>query len=179
MIAQDSVHVGASLRASKALFPTEFMDAIQRIQSPQPPGALVADISIILQKGQIRECFGCQMEIGIAKEKVATYAKTLFDVQVEVKDGVRYIRYPGGSKVEPDPSIKLRACRREQISHVFGAEMDLAFSSAPIYLREEQEVREYTDGVSMTISNQEKESGKLNLFLGEWHAFNIKQKLYK
>lgn len=36
---------------------------------------------------------------------------------------------------------------------MFGAGMDLAFSSVPIYLREEQEVCEYTDGVSMTMSN--------------------------
>ncbi|KAI0435569.1 hypothetical protein F4803DRAFT_309017 [Xylaria telfairii] len=178
VVHQDGVHVDASLKASKTLFPNEFMDSIQRIPSRQLPHTLVADISMILQRGHVRDYFGCQMEIGISKEKVAAYAKKLFDVEVEVKDGVRYVRYPGGSKIEPDPSIKLRACRRDMISNVFGAEVDIGFSSAPIYQREEKEVRDQTDGVSMTISNQEREGAKITLFLGEWHAFNLKKKLY-
>lgn len=172
------LHVHASLEASKALFPLEFMDAIQRVPNSHSPESLMADISLILQEGYIRDYFGCQMEIGIAKEKVAYYAKLLFNVEVEIKDGVRYIRYQGGGKIEPDPCIKLRACRREAIAEVFGAEVDLAFSSAPIYQREKREVRAYTDGVSMAISNEDKDIGKITLFLGEWHAITIKKKLY-
>ncbi|KAH7111046.1 hypothetical protein B0J11DRAFT_198741 [Dendryphion nanum] len=175
---QEGVHVDAALKASKALFPIDFMDSIQRIRSTRLPDTLVADITMFLQKGYIRDFFGCQMEIGIVKEKVAHYAKKLFSVEVEVKDGVRYIRYPGGGKVEPDPSIKLRACLRDTIPGVFGADVDLGFSSAPIYQREEKEVRDHTDGISMAISNRENEGGKITLFLGEWHAFIIKKKLY-
>ncbi|KAH8704293.1 hypothetical protein GQ44DRAFT_716923 [Phaeosphaeriaceae sp. PMI808] len=178
VVVQEGVHVDASLKASKALFPVEFMDSIQRIPDSRLPDTLVADISMFLQNGYIRDHFGCQMEIGIAKEKIAHYAKILFNVEVEAKDGVRYIRYPGGGKIEPDPWIKLRACQRDAISDVFGAEVDLGFSSAPIYQREEREARGRTDGVSMTISNREKEGGKITLFMGEWHAFNIKKKLY-
>ncbi|KAI0187375.1 hypothetical protein F4808DRAFT_85863 [Astrocystis sublimbata] len=142
VVRQDGVHVDASLKASKTLFPLEFMDSIRRIPSTRLPHTLVADISMFVQRGHIRDYFGCQMEIGISKEKVAAYAKKLFDVEVEVKDGVRYVCYPGGSKIEPDPSIKLRACRRDMISTVFGAEVDIGFSSAPIYQREEREVRD-------------------------------------
>lgn len=133
---------------------------------------------MLLQKGHIRDHFGCQIEIGIVPEKVAGYAKKLFDVEVEAKDGVRYVRYPSGGKIEPDPWIKLRACRRGVISEEFGGEIDLGFSSAPIYQREEKEMRAYTDGVSMAISNREKDGAKITVFLGEWYAFEIKTKLY-
>ncbi|RMZ87181.1 hypothetical protein DV736_g5593, partial [Chaetothyriales sp. CBS 134916] len=177
-VVQEGVHVDASLKASKVLFPVEFMDSIQRIPHSQLPDTLVADISMFLQNGYIRDNFGCQMEIGITKEKIAHYAKILFNVEVEAKDGVRYIRYPGGGKIEPDAWIKLRACQRDTISGVFGPEVDLGFSSAPIYQREEREARDRTDGVSMAISNQEKEGGKITLSMGEFHAFDIKKKLY-
>ncbi|KAI0907698.1 hypothetical protein F4823DRAFT_641102 [Ustulina deusta] len=155
------------ISTSKTLFPLEFMDSIRRIPSTRLPHTLVADISMFVQRGHIRDYFGCQIEIGISKKKVAAYAKKLFDVEVEVKDGVRYVRYPGSSKIEPDPSIKLRACRRNMISTVFGAKVDIGFSSAPIYQREEREVRDQTDSVSITISNQETEGAKITLFLGE------------
>ncbi|KAF1975430.1 hypothetical protein BU23DRAFT_579088 [Bimuria novae-zelandiae CBS 107.79] len=175
---QEGVHMNASLKASRTLFPIEFMDSIQRVPSSRFPDTLVADISMFLQRGHIRDHFGCQMEIGIAKEKVAFYAKKLFNMEVEGKDGVRYIRFEGGSKIEPDPCIKLRACRRDAITDVFGADVDHGFSTSPIYQRERREERAYTDGVSMTISNQEKEGGRITLFLGEWRAFDIKRNLY-
>ena len=154
------------------------MDSIQRVQSERQPNKLVADISIILQKGDIRDNFGCQMEIAIAPEKVAGYAKKLFDVEVEAKDGVRYVRCPLGSKIEPDPSIKLRACRRDVILEEFGSEIHRGFSTAPIYKREKDEMRAYTDGVSMAISNRAKDGAKITVFLGEWSASEIKKKLY-
>lgn len=97
---------------------------------------------MFLQEGHVRHHFGCQMVIGISTERVALYAKKLFNVDVEARDGVRYIRYACGIKIEPDPYIKLRGCGRAAIIDVFGAEMDLSFSAAPIYLREALEVRD-------------------------------------
>ncbi|KAF2257940.1 hypothetical protein CC78DRAFT_527107 [Lojkania enalia] len=175
---QEGVHVDASLQASGALFPVEFMESVRRIPHSRLADALVADISMFLQQGYIRDHFGCQMEIGIAKEKVPFYAKKLFNVEVETKDGVRHLLYQGGGKIEPDPCIKLRACRRDVLSGVFGLDVSIAFLAAPICQREKREVRAHTDGVSMTISNQETDGGRITLFLGAWHAFNIKEKLY-
>jgi hypothetical protein len=175
---QEGLHVGASLEASGKLFPLEFMHAIQRVPNSLFPDTILADITMFLQEGRHRDYFGCQMEIGVAKEKVPLYARKLFNVDVETKDGVRYIHFQGGGKIEPDPCIKLRACRRDAITDIFGAEVDLAFSASPIYQREKREVRVYTDGVSMTISNREEEAGRITLFLGEWHAFNIRNHLY-
>ena len=175
---QDGVHVNASLEGSRTLFPVEFMDSIQRIPSSRAPDTLVADISMFLQKGTMRDHFGCQMEIGIVKEKVAFHARQLFDMEVEGKDGVRYLRFPGGIKIEPDPCIKLRACQRDAIADVFGVDVNHGLLASPIYQFEEREVRANTDCVSMTISNQEREGGILTLFLGEWHAMRIKKRLY-
>jgi hypothetical protein len=172
------LHVNASLQASKTLFPPEFMDSIERIPHSWRPDILAADVSMILQKGYIREHFGCQMEIGIAKEKVPFYAKRLFDIEVETKDGVRYIRGPHGSKIEPQPSIKLRGCPQDAISGVFGNTLSAGISSGPIYQREVKEARDHTDGVSMTITNKGVEAGKITLFLGEWYAYTIKKELY-
>ncbi|RYP59464.1 hypothetical protein DL771_010891 [Monosporascus sp. 5C6A] len=175
---QKDMYIEASLKVAKELFPTEFMDSIRRIPSTKLPDTLVADISMLFQKGHMRDHFGCQMIIEITEEKVAWYALRLFDVQVEVKDGVRFLRYPGGGKVQPDPSIRLQACRRDIITCTFGAETDRAISASPICQREEKEERDRTDGVSMTISNQAMEGAKITVYLGEWRAANLKKKLY-
>lgn len=80
------MYIEASLKAAKELFPTEFMDSIRRIPSTKLPDMLVADISILFQKGHVRDRFGCQMIIEIMEEKVAWYALRLFNFQVEVKE---------------------------------------------------------------------------------------------
>jgi len=174
----ERLHVDASLAAASTLFPLEFMDSIQRIPSSRDPHILVADISMSVQEGIIRDTFGCQMEIGIGKEKVAFYAKKLFGVEVESKDGLRFLRYQGGIKIEPDPCIKLRACRRDVIAGVFGADVNHGISTSPIQEREMKELRANTDGISMTISHDEQEAGRITLFLGDWHANLIKERLY-
>jgi hypothetical protein len=132
---------------------------------------------MLFQQGHIREHFGCQMEIGIAEEKVADIAFEYFGVKVEIKDGVRSLRFQGACKVEPDPSIKLRGCRRD-LSGIFRGDLFEAARTSPIYQREENECRRRTDGVSMTISNQAKESGKITVFLGEWRASTLKTYLF-
>jgi hypothetical protein len=42
----------------------------------------------------------------------------------------------------------------------------------------DKEARDHTDRVSMTITSKEIEAGKIALFLGEWHAYNIIKTLY-
>jgi hypothetical protein len=176
---QGGVFWVASLEACKALLPSALMDAVVRLPSPREPKSLAADISIVLQKGVTRDHFGCQMEIGIAKEKVALYAKKLFNAEVEAKDGVRYFCGPGGWKIEPNPSVKLRGCSRDVISVIFGGTVATAISQCPIYDREEKEARDQTDAVSMAITNKDCEAGRITLFLGEYYAYNFRDKLYK
>jgi hypothetical protein len=117
------------------------------------------------------------MQIGLATEKVAHYAKKLFDMEVETKSGVRYIRV-GNGKLEPEPTIKLRACRRDAILEVFGAGVDRGFSNSPIWQREENEVHEHTDGVSMSMSNRAEEGGIITLYLAAWDATVTKKTLW-
>jgi hypothetical protein len=61
---------------------------------------------------------------------------------------------------------------------LLGHDLNVAFSTSPIYQREAEQVRDDTDGVSMTISSQGKEGGKIAIFLGDWHAFALKTRLY-
>jgi hypothetical protein len=176
---QGGVFPVALLKPCKALLPGALMDAVVRLPSPTEPESLAADISMVLQKGRVRDIFGCQMEIGIAKEKVALYAKKLFNAEVEAKDGVRYICGPGGMKIAPNPSVILRGCSRDVISGIFGSTLATAISQCPIYDREEKEGRDQTDAVSMTITHQDCEAGRITVFLGEFDAYNFRQKLYK
>lgn len=173
----EDVYVGAPLEQAKGQFHEQFWDSIQRIPTQEQPCSWLADISMIFQQGQIRERFGCQMEIGIAEEKVADLAYELFGVKVEVKDGVRSLRYPGGGKVEPDPAVKLRACQQD-LSCIFRSDLHDGACTSPIYQREKRELRNRTDGVSMTITNQAKEGAKMTVFLGEWKASTIKKRFY-
>ncbi|KAL3587702.1 hypothetical protein FPOAC2_13600 [Fusarium poae] len=175
--ASRDVYVGAPLEPAEELFHDQFWDSVERTQSKEQPGVLLADISMLFQQGYIREHFGCQMEIGIAKEKVTDLAFQYFGVKLEIKDGVRSVCYPGGGKIEPDPSIKLRACQRD-LSGIFRGDLYEGAHTSPIYQREKIERRNRTDGVSMTISNQAKEGAKITVFLGEWRASAIKKNFY-
>lgn len=177
LVASRDVYVGAPLERAEELFHDQFWDSVERTHSQEQPGVLLADISMIFQQGHIREHFGCQMEIGIAREKVADLAFQYFGVKLEDKDGVRSISYPGGGKIEPDPSIKLRACQRD-LSGIFRGVLYEGAHTSPIYQREKIERRNRTDGVSMTISNRAKEGAKITVFLGEWRASEIKKKFY-
>ncbi|QKD55298.2 uncharacterized protein FOBCDRAFT_240538 [Fusarium oxysporum Fo47] len=89
LVTSRDVYVGAPLEPAEELFHDQFWDSVERTQSKEQPGVLLADISMIFQEGYIREHFGCQMEIGIAKEKVADLAFQYFGVKLEDKDGVR------------------------------------------------------------------------------------------
>ncbi|KAJ9137591.1 hypothetical protein NKR19_g8170 [Coniochaeta hoffmannii] len=176
----DGVHDAASLKGAKTVFKAEVMDSITRRPCVRDPWTTewVADITLFLQKSEVRNRFGCQMDIGIAKEKVAYYAKKLCEVDIEIIDELRYIRYPNGSKIEPDPSIKLRAIRPDAILEIFGKEIFDGFSSAPIRRHEEEQARDRTDGASMTISNRDRECGKITLYIGDYHAFRLRDALY-
>ncbi|KDN63202.1 hypothetical protein CSUB01_09935 [Colletotrichum sublineola] len=178
-ISERNIYVGAPLKPAEELISEQFWDSIQRIENKEHPGTWLADISIVFQQGHIREHFGCQMEIGIAEEKVAEVAFEYFRVRVETKGGVRSVRMPGGCKIEPDPSITLRGCRRD-LTGLFRIEHDLlqAVYTSPIYQLEEAKALNHTDGVSMAISGHARESAKLKVLLGEWCASTIKKKFY-
>ncbi|KAK2052372.1 hypothetical protein LY76DRAFT_630086 [Colletotrichum caudatum] len=173
------IYVGAPLKPAEELINDQFWDSVQRIENKEQPGTWLADISIIFQQGNIRDSFGCQIEIGIAEEKVTDLAFEYFGVKVESKDGVRSVRIPGGGKIEPDPSITLRGCRRD-LTGLFRSGGDLlrAAYTSPIYQLEEAKGFNRTEGVSMAISGHARESAKLNVFLGEWYASTIKNKFY-
>ncbi|KAF4979445.1 hypothetical protein FDECE_18053 [Fusarium decemcellulare] len=167
------LYIGAPLRAAKELFHTQFWESIERIPNPEQPNQCLANISMAFHQDDIRDQFGCQMEIGIAANKVAHLAFEYFEAKVEPIDGVRLVCLPGGGKYEPDPSMKLRACRHEFFNMLRGDLYD-GVRESPIYQREERELRDRTDGVSMTISNRANECGKITLYLGEWRASRIK-----
>jgi hypothetical protein len=176
---QEDVFLVATLSATKALFPGEFMDAIVRTPSSKQSKTRGADISMILHDRKTRALFGCQMEIAIEKEKVAFYAKKLFNTEVGAKDGVRHISGSRGVKIEPNPSLQLRGCPRDIISVVFGIEVAKAISQGPIYRREEEEERDETNAVSMAITNKDSETGRIILYLGDFLAYKLRDKLYK
>ncbi|KAF9774218.1 hypothetical protein IL306_007816, partial [Fusarium sp. DS 682] len=75
---QEGVYVGAPLEVAEKLFDNGFWDSIQRIPIQEDPDEFMADISILFQRDSNRTMFGCQIEIGIVKEKVRTIASQLF-----------------------------------------------------------------------------------------------------
>ncbi|KPA36570.1 hypothetical protein FLAG1_10654 [Fusarium langsethiae] len=172
------VYVGAPLKVAEELFEDEFWDSIQRIPSKDRSDELMAEISILFQQDDVRANFGCQIEIGIVKEKVAMYAFNLFNAAVRENDGVRSLTLKGGSRVEPDPSTKLRGCRRD-LSDTFKGHLYEGFCLSPIYKREEKECRKLTDAVSMSISSRASEGATIVVFVTEWSALKIKQAFNK
>lgn len=172
------VYVGAPLKVAEKLFEDEFWDSIQRIPSKDRSDELMAEISILFQQDHMRANFGCQIEIGIVKEKVAMYAFNLFNATVRENDGVRSLTLQGGARVEPDQSIKLRGCRRD-LSDTFKGYLYEGFCLSPIYKREEKEWRKLTDAVSMSISSRATEGATIVVYVTEWSASKIREAFNK
>ncbi|KAM0074685.1 hypothetical protein ACKRZS_013263 [Fusarium odoratissimum] len=174
----EDVHVGAPLKVAEKLFEDEFWDSIQRIPSKDQSDELMAEISILFQQDDVRANFGCQIEIGIVKEKVAMYASNLFNATVRENDGVRSLTLKGGSRVEPDPSTKLRGCRRD-LSDTFKGHLYEGFCLSPIYIREAKERRKLTDAVSMSISSRATDGATIVVYVTEWSASKIREAFNK
>ncbi|RTE68242.1 hypothetical protein BHE90_017380 [Fusarium euwallaceae] len=91
-------------------------------------------------------------------------AKELFDEQL-------------WNSIERIPNPRQPNKRAADIS-MFRGELHDAARESPIYLREKDDLLDYTDGISLTLSSQAKEGGKITVFLGEWTALSIKARLY-
>ncbi|KAH8751052.1 hypothetical protein F5883DRAFT_211073 [Diaporthe sp. PMI_573] len=172
------LEIGAPLSSAQELFHDQFWDCIERIPSTEHANIWLANITIFSQNGGQREYFGYQVQIAIMPEKVPDIAAEYFGVKIEIKDGVRYVRYPGAGIVEGDSAVILRESITRDYSRLFKGELLEAHRASPVYQSEEEKKLSHTQSVSLTISNQAKETGKMTVFLGDWRAVRIHQKLY-
>lgn len=173
---QEGVYHGALLPGAKDLFDAEFFRYIRRIRSSN--GVIVASVTMFFQTGHIRSHFGSQLAVEIKPESVPSYVQEFFGVEVRIKDGVRLLQYPGGAQAEPDPSMTLRGFRPAKLSRIFQSEGCQAARGSPIFEREEGELQDISDVVSMTIPSRAVEWATVTVFLSDYRAAIIRTKLF-
>lgn len=172
---RSGVYTGGSLQAARDLFSAQFYDAIKR-QSKDD--TLVATVAILYQEGKILEVFGCQLVVDIVPERALSYAQDFFGVTLDVKEGVRMMHLPDGATVEPSPSITLRGFRKKMLPRIFQSEGCQAAQASPICQREQKDLRDRTNAVTMTISSRANDCATITVFLGKYEAAMIRKKLF-
>ena len=119
------------------------------------------------------------MSIEVTENKVEHLADKLFGVHLETNAGLRYLYLPRGAKVLPNPNFTLRGCQHDTISPFFGPETYRAITANPYYQDEVKQGYDYTDCVSMLISQRASEGATFLLSLAPMEGTVIKNKLYE
>ncbi|RKK79604.1 hypothetical protein BFJ71_g16163 [Fusarium oxysporum] len=178
-VPKGDVYLGPSLPLAKELFSPKLWNAIRRVPDKENPDEMVAEMSTVFHENGNRIIWGCQIEIGIAKEHVSKLALLFFDTLLESINGIRSIPHSGecGSRVECTESFVLRGCRRDL--SMFRGNLLEGICASPQYKREEKEARDFTDAVSMTIPGREEQDATICIHVGEWKASEIAEKIYR
>ena len=169
--------VNASLAETTKFFPLYLSSAIGRIPDSYGNNTFAAAVSMTFPADRVTTKVECQMSIEISANKVEHLAMQLFQAHVETTAGLRYLFLPDGSKALPCPKLTLRGCRQDNISSIFGSETSNAIMASPEYQNEVKQGLNYTESVSMLISQGAEEVGVVLLSLGLREGTLIAQKL--
>ncbi len=105
------------------------------------------------------------MSLEVTEDKVQHLARELFNVRLEIKDRLRYLR-SGRTKVMPNPKLTLTGCRHDVLSSTFGSETSGAIETSPKYQDEAIQWHDTTDCVSIVISASAQEGAVIYASLG-------------
>ena len=173
----DQVLVNVSLAETRLLFPPYLSKAIKRIPDPSNGNAFVAAISMTFPDARVTTKIDCQMALEITDNKVEHIAMKLFDTHLETTEGLRYVCLPGVARVLPNPKLTLRGCLHDNLSSIFGPDTHNAIMTSPAYQDEVKRGHDYTECVSMVISQGAHDGGVILLSLGLREGALIKDKL--
>lgn len=170
------VLINANLPAAMRFYPQDLSSSIRRLPHPRDKGTLLAGIWMTFSNDP--EKLECHMSIHIKAEKIPHLAWKLFGVHLEIKDGLRYIYLPGGSKILPNPKFTLQGCPQDLIASVFGLDLAKAIETSPKYIKEVEQCVDRTDCVAMVISHLADEGATFLLSLGLWEGARIRKILF-
>ncbi|KIW37292.1 uncharacterized protein PV06_10633 [Exophiala oligosperma] len=119
------------------------------------------------------------MSIEVMVNKVEHLAMELYGVHLETHQGLRYVYFPGGAKVLPNPIITLQGCQPGKISPIFGPETLNAITANPDYQDEVKQGYDCTDCVLMLISQAASDGATFLLSLAPMEGTEIKNRLYE
>ena len=169
--------VNASLAETTKFFPLYLSSAIGRVPDSYDSNTFAAAVSMTFPADRVTTKVECQMSIEISANKVEHLAMQLFQAHVETTAGLRYLFLPDGSKALPCPKLTLRGCKQDNIFSIFGNETCNAIMASPEYQNEVKQGLNYTESVSMLISQGAEEVGVVLLSLGLREGTLIAKKL--
>lgn len=110
---------------------------------------------------------------------MAYFAFKWFNVRIESRQGLRYIRFPNSPTVVTGASdMVLSGCRRDILATKFGLDVSKAIMQSPACLQEEHEEALGTSSVCIKLSNDAMEAGEVVLSLGFLMGTDIRMALY-
>lgn len=168
---------GASLLETSRLCPSYLAGAIRRVPHAVHH-TLSAGIVMTYPNEAIAGRIGYQMALEVRPNKIDHIASELFKAHFETDGGLRYLCLPGGTNVQPNPSITLRGCRMDAILPMFGPEINDALMASPMYQDDARQVLPHTTAVTMVISSQSTEHAVIFLSLGLMEGTFIANRLY-
>lgn len=164
----------ASPHGVMTIFPPYFCGAIRMAGTGAATRAVVAMHFPYQQYGSIH----CLMSMSIVPHRLAAVAKELFDVILEVKGGMQYVINKGGGTMLPMPSVNIGGASKEGIASLLGDYASRGIETSPERKHELWQAIGLTSCATMTINNNPREDGQLNLNLGLEEGLAIHRILY-
>lgn len=151
----------ASLKSVTDFFPPPFSDIIAR--KPWP-------VSMRTSLGQIM----CQIRISIAEDRLQHFARDLFRIRVEVKDGSRSVVFSDTvAKVIPSPYTVVCGILLKDLEDWFGASTRQAVHDCPRFQQQAPDCHRHTDCVALRIPRKSCESATLEICMGLWLGLDM------
>ncbi|KAJ4689113.1 hypothetical protein HRR95_000480 [Exophiala dermatitidis] len=116
--------------------------------------------------------------ICVMANKIEHLAATLFGVHIESNAGLRYVFFPGGAKILPEPRLTLRGCLHREISPYFGMETYRAIAANPDFQEELKQGYDRTNCLWMVITGDASEAATFFLALAPREGTEVKNRLY-
>jgi hypothetical protein len=170
---QAQVQSNASMEATMAIIPHRTSSSIKKYYVEGQAKAGI-QMTFPLRPAQLP----CSITFEVEGNIIGEIALALFGVVVKSDEEMRYVYYPGGAEVfAHEGRFKLRNGKREAIAELFGHEIATAVETSPLF-ETDMEEQDRTKCISMSISNDPRQTAFLSLSLGLVKGTLVSAKLY-
>ena len=167
--------VNACYDRARGLFNEFMLDALMKVAAD---GTNSLKVCLDMEFPSFR-LVDCRMRVHISQEKVAYLAAALFQLEVEVIQKVRFIRLKNGSKMIPDPQLRLIGTSEEAIVAVLGSKICNAIKTCRMRTVESELGVGITDCVAMLLTSRSDEGATIILAMGVRAGYEFSNILYK
>ncbi|KAJ4558476.1 hypothetical protein HRR81_000516 [Exophiala dermatitidis] len=168
----DHVLLDSPLAKASLFYPTYLFEGIKRGPNSTAAVSMTFPATDKYPKPRVFK------SICVMANKIEHLAATLFGVHIESNAGLRYVFFPGGAKILPEPRLTLRGCLHREISPYFGMETYRAIAANPDFQEELKQGYDRTNCLWMVITGDASEAATFFLALAPREGTEVKNRLY-